>query len=125
MSKMDYRTIAIQAGITAIVVAVVNKLMDPVVKGLGAGERLLLNNFSMERMAQFADVTTMANVNNEAFLDNAFSSIDLQNPQTYLTGNKTTIGNCAFVALNSKFPEYREKAKQMLDNYKKYANGQF
>jgi hypothetical protein len=125
MSKMDYKSIALQAGITAMVVAVVNKLMNPVVKGLGAGEKLMLGTFSMERMAQFADMATVVNVNNKAFLDRAFSSIDENDPNFYLSGNQTTIGNCAFVALNTKYPEYRQKATMLLNNYKKYANGQF
>ena len=61
--------------------------------------------------------------NNENFLRQQFAAVDINNPLTYKTGNRTTIGNCAFVALHSEHDEFRNMALVMLENYKKYANG--
>ena len=117
--KLNYKSIAIQAGITALVFALVNRFMAPA-KGLGMPEKLLLN-LSMDRMAQFADVVTIANVNNYGFLKEQLGSIDPENTEIFKNGNRTSIGNCAFVAVHSKFPDMREKAALMIANYKKFA----
>lgn len=122
MAKADYKSIAIQAGITAVVVAVVNKLMTPVVGGLGAGDKLMLQNFSIERMAQFADAITIANVNNLDYLREQFGMLDVTDPMTFKNGNRTSIGNCAYVAIYSKHKEARDLAHQFINNYKKYAD---
>lgn len=119
-NKTDYKAIAIQAAVTAVIIAGVNWIMKPVTGALGAAETTLLN-FPLENMAQFSDMATKVNVNNENFLRNKFSMVDIDDPITYKTGSKITIGNCAFVALYSKHQEFRDLAMLMLENYKKYA----
>ena len=115
---IDYKAIAIQAGITAIVFAAVNHFVSPK-KGLGVPEKILVN-LSLERMAQFADLVTIANVNNLRWLQENLDNIDLSDPSFYQNANKTSIANCAFVALNSNHEKYRAKCLAMVENYKKY-----
>ena len=118
-TKINYRAIAIQATITAVVFALVNRFMSSG-KGLGAPERLMLN-LSTERMAQFADPFTMANVNNHKFLNEQLAPINVSDPETYKNGNRTTIANCAFIATYCKDDKMRAKANEMIENYKKHA----
>lgn len=116
--KIDYKAIAIQAGITALVFAAVNRFTSTK-KGLGIPEKIMVN-LSIDRMAQFADMATIANVNNIPWLQENLDTIEVNDPNLYTSANKTNIANCAFVALNSSHEVYRKKCRAMLDNYKRY-----
>lgn len=115
---LNYKSIALQAGITALVFAAVNHFITPK-KGLSAPIRLMLN-LPLERMSQFADAVTIANVNNLSWLQSNIDKFDVNDPGSYQNVNQTSLGNCAFVALYSKYDQYREKCLVMLENAKKY-----
>jgi len=121
---IDYKAIAINAAVTAVVIAGVNWIMKPLTQGLGAAEITLLQ-LPLKSMAQFAQLPIIANVNNAQFLKDTFELVDMNDPATYQTGDKRMIGNLAFVALHTNHQQYKAMALKMLDNYKKYANGQF
>lgn len=127
-NKTDYKAIffssATTAVATAITIAVVNMVMKPTTNGLGNSERTLLQ-LPLKNMAVYADMVTKLNVNNLSFLKERFDMVDVNDPMTYKTGSKQNIGNCAYVALNTKHTQYRDMAVTILNNFKKHANGEF
>lgn len=71
-------------------------------------------NYDIEYMAQYADIICRNNATNLEFLEQQFTDEQLDRDPTSRTLNPTSMGNVAYIIINSPEP-YKEKAKIMLD----------
>lgn len=116
---IDIKTVAINAAVTALVVAVVNNVFNKS-KGLGLPGKFLAN-LPLERQAQFADIATISNIKNPGFFKEQLRQVDIEDPEFYKNVKKEAVGNCAFVVLNTTDSQLRATCLHILENYKKYA----
>ena len=86
---------------------------------IGMDNRIVLD-LTLEQQAKYCDHVTKSVVDNNQNLD----SIGLRtgnDEEMYEDWNVCAVGNIAYIALYAKKEEDREYAKNLLDNYIKYA----
>ncbi|WP_291866674.1 hypothetical protein [Maribacter sp.] len=115
--KLDYKAIAIQAGITAIVFAAVNKIFTPTQNAIGLAEKAIAF-MPIEHQAKFADSVTVENARDNKWLAEQLSNLDPNDPNIYKDINKTSIGNSAYIALYGSHEGARKKSLRILNNIK-------
>ena len=123
-SKPDYKTVAINASVSAIATAVTLWALNYFSKKSPAGmglPRKVLANLSLQKQAHFADAHTMLNVANSKFLLEHLPDPGTMPEQAYANLNARQVGNLAFVALHSPDQEIRRRSMEILLNFKKYA----
>lgn len=120
-SKIDYKELVISAAVTALTVAAVNAifLSSGSKKGLGMPSRSLAF-LPLEKQAKFADIVTAMNVNNNKWLVEQLSNVDITAPDFFKGMNNTSIGNCAFIVMHSKNKDARDKCRIILERFKQH-----
>lgn len=117
--KLIFINAAITAGVSALVVGLVNKFWKNSGSGLGVPMKLMAN-LPLERQAQFADIVTIGKIRDSDWLRSQLANIDINDPVTFKHMNRSSIGNCAFVALYAEDPEVKSKCLEILRHLKMY-----
>jgi hypothetical protein len=80
-------------------------------------------SLSIEEQAEYADYVCVTNLNKDWFIDGEIESKDEELDLSVIQSlNTTAIGNMAYVALNCKNEQVREKAFNQLEKVKKHYN---
>lgn len=78
--------------------------------------------YPLSAQARYADAVTVTNIKNENFIllscASLLDGVPISESESAFT--PTTIGNLAFIALNSHRKDIRTKCMDILDNYKAY-----
>jgi len=79
--------------------------------------------YPIEKQAEYADGICVSLIDDKEHHDSEFDEINEGNVKEYQyfnLWNATSVGNTAYVALNSPYPDIREKAKLLLQEYKNW-----
>lgn len=115
IGAINYKAIAVQAGMYALAFTLANRIFAPKSGGMGIASKALAF-LPIEQQAKFADALTVENARNEKWLIEQTSNINTDDIASYQNINQTAIGNLAYIALYGVNDEAKRKAFLMLEN---------